>query len=62
MKKLTYKEINKEIEIEDKCGVNNLLQEIFSSEFAETGIDVIIKKDGRYKVIKGTTLKVKRTK
>jgi len=61
-KKLTIEEIHKEIEIEDKCGVNNLLQEIFSSEFSETGIDVIINKTGYCEVVKGTTLKVKTEK
>ena len=62
MIQLTVKEIYKEIDIEDICKVNNLLQEIMSSEFAKTGIDVIRDKEGFCKVIKGTTLKVKVTK
>ena len=61
-KKLTLKEIHKTIDFEDRCGVQNLLQEIFSSEFAETGIDVIIDETGDYKVVKGTTLKVETEK
>lgn len=57
MEKLTLKEIHEVIENEDKCGVVNLLQEIFASEFAETGIDVI--DDGKnYNVVQGITLKV----
>ena len=61
MKKLSIKEINKVIECEDRCGVNTLLQEILSSEFAKMGIDVI-DDEKNYNVVKGTTLKVKTTK
>ncbi len=61
-KKLTIEEIHKEIDMEDKCGVNSLLQDIFSSEYAETGIDIIIDEKGYCEVIKGTTLKVKTEK
>lgn len=62
MKKLTLKEIHEEIYFEDKCGVNNLLQNIFASEFAETGIDVIVNKKGYCEVVKGTTLKIRTSK
>jgi uncharacterized membrane protein YvbJ len=59
-RKLTVEEIHKEVEMEDKCGVNSLLQEMFSSEFAESGIDVIINKEGYCEVVKGTTLKIEK--
>ena len=58
MRKMTQEEIYKEIEFEDKCGVNNLLQEIFSHPCAETGLDVLIDRDGYYKVVKGDTLRI----
>ena len=51
------KEIHEQIEMEDRCGVNTLLQEIFSHEHAEKGLDVI--DDGKeIKVITGTTFNV----
>jgi len=62
MKKLTLKEIHNEINFEDKCGVNNLLQEIFSHKNNKSGIDVVMDKNGYYKVIKGNTLKIKTEK
>jgi len=62
MDKLTLKEIHKWIDFEDKCGVQNLIQDIFTSKFAESGIDVIINKQGDWEVVKGTTLKIKTEK
>lgn len=59
MKKLTIDEIRDEINFEDKCGVNDLLQEIFSHKYNKIGIDVLMDKKGFYKIIKGNTLKVK---
>lgn len=61
MKKLTMKKIYEVIETEDKCGVNNLLQEIFAHPHADKGLDVI--ENGiDYQVISGTTFKVKTEK
>ena len=60
MKKLNMEEINEQIEFEDRCGVQNLIQEIFSHEHAEKGLDVI--DDGNeIKVVSGTTFKVTTT-
>lgn len=62
MKKLTLKEIDEILDFEDKCGVANLIQEIFAHPDAKTGIDVIEDDEGVCSVVKGTTLKVKETK
>lgn len=61
MNKLTMKEIQEIIDLEDQCGVNNLLQEIFSSEYSE-GMDVIEDEHGNYQVVKGDTLTTKESK
>jgi len=66
-RKLTLEEIDFVIKQEDMCGVQNLLQYIFSDENSKTGLDVVAEmviEDGRekigdYEVVKGTTLKVK---
>lgn len=63
MKKLTLKEIHKVIEFEDKCGVNNLLQEIFSHEHRQSGLDIFIDNSNKnYIVVKGTTIWVEEEK
>ena len=55
MRKLNYGEIQEIIKFEDRCGVNNLLQEIFAAPYK--GIDVFEVEDGGDYVIKeGTTL------
>ena len=57
--KLTMKQIEEIIEFEDRCGVNNLIQEIFSFKHAEKGIDIFEDEKGYYLIKKGTTFKVK---
>ena len=69
-RKLTLEEINFIIEDEDRCGVQNLIQYIFSDKNSTTGLDVIaeiikengIDKIGKYEVVKGNTLKIKTNK
>jgi len=57
--KLTMKQIEEIIELENRCGVDNLIQEIFSSEHVEEGIDIFEDEKGYYLIKKGTTFKVK---
>ena len=52
-RKLTLEEINFIIEDEDRCGVQNLIQYIFSDKNSTTGLDVIaeiIKENGIDKI------------
>ena len=57
MRKLNYGEIQEVIKLEDRCGMNTLLQEIFAAPYK--GIDVFEVEDGMEYVIKeGTTLLV----
>ena len=56
---LSLEEIHDIINFEDEAGNVTLLQEIFSSKFAKTGIDVVMDVDGKYEVIEGDTLTVK---
>ena len=58
-KKLTMKQIEEIIELENRCGIDNLLQEIFSSNHAEKGIDIFENEKGYYVIKKGTTFKIK---
>jgi len=60
--KFSLEEIYQEIDFEDKWGVNTLLQDLFASEFSETGMDVIMDKENEVRIIKGTTIKVSKGK
>lgn len=56
--KLSLEEIYQQIWFEEMWDVDNLLQDLFISDFATTGMDVIIDKDNEVRVIKGNTIKI----